>query len=297
MTGTILVVGGSGLLGAPTVRRLDEAGFTVRLLARDPDRYRKRFRGRFQIFGGDVTDRQALKDALEGCRFAHVSVGGAVDRVSAENVAAVGRQTGLERIGYVSGSTVFEENRWFPMVAAKLEAERALRKSGIAWTVFCPTWPFESLLRFVRAGRATVIGRHPTPYHWFAADDMARMVARAFRSEEVQGKRLFIHGPEAIAMREAMERVVGVLHPEIGRVGTMSAGFARFLGVVTRNPMLRFAGALMAYFDRVGELGDPSEANELLGAPTTTLDAWIRSRSRIRPAPATLPGGSVPRVD
>jgi hypothetical protein len=34
----------------------------------------------------------------------------------------------------------------------------------------------------------------------------------------------------------------------------------------------------MAYFDKVGELGDPTEANQLLGAPTTTLDAWIEQR-------------------
>jgi len=77
----------------------------------------------------------------------------------------------------------------------------------------------------------------------------------------------------------------------------MSAGFARFLGVVTRNPMLRFAGELMAYFDRVGELGDPSEADRLLGAPTTTLDTWIRSRLRIEPVPPAPADASVPRAN
>jgi hypothetical protein len=41
----------------------------------------------------------------------------------------------------------------------------------------------------------------------------------------------------------------------------------------------------MAYFDRVGELGDPSEANELLGPPTTTLEEWIRQRAADRPRP------------
>jgi hypothetical protein len=42
--------------------------------------------------------------------------------------------------------------------------------------------------------------------------------------------------------------------------------------------MLKFASSLMAYFDKVGELGDPTEANQILGAPTTTLDAWIERR-------------------
>ncbi|MEJ2204665.1 MAG: hypothetical protein P8170_11180 [Gemmatimonadota bacterium] len=52
---------------------------------------------------------------------------------------------------------------------------------------------------------------------------------------------------------------------------------------------LRFAAGLMAYFDRVGELGDPSEANELLGPPTTTLEEWIQHRAADQP---TVSAGS-----
>jgi uncharacterized protein YbjT (DUF2867 family) len=287
MIGTILVAGGSGLLGAPVARRLQEDGFTVRLLARDPDRVRGLFGDGFEVVKGDVTDVGSLETALAGCRFAHLSVSRKGERIAAENVARMARRVGLERVGYVSGSTVFEENRWFPLVEDKLEAERALRECGVASTVFCPTWPFETLLRFVRGGRATLIGRHPTPYHWFAADDMARMIARAYQTEDAAGRRLFIHGPEAIAMREALERVVRALHPEVEKVTVMSARFARFLGTVTRNPMLKFAGELMAYFDRVGELGDPAEANELVGAPTTTLEEWTRMRARDGPVSPT----------
>jgi hypothetical protein len=35
---------------------------------------------------------------------------------------------------------------------------------------------------------------------------------------------------------------------------------------------------MMAYFEKVGEPGDPSEANKVLGAPATTLDEWIDLR-------------------
>lgn len=34
----------------------------------------------------------------------------------------------------------------------------------------------------------------------------------------------------------------------------------------------------MAYFDKVGEMDDPTEANDLLGAPTTTLAEWIKQK-------------------
>ena len=42
--------------------------------------------------------------------------------------------------------------------------------------------------------------------------------------------------------------------------------------------MLGFFAEMMAYFEKVGEMGDPTEANQLLDAPTITLDAWIEHR-------------------
>jgi hypothetical protein len=32
---------------------------------------------------------------------------------------------------------------------------------------------------------------------------------------------------------------------------------------------------LIAYFDKVGELGNPTEADALLGPPSITLDNWF----------------------
>jgi hypothetical protein len=39
--------------------------------------------------------------------------------------------------------------------------------------------------------------------------------------------------------------------------------------------LLGMIAEMMAYFEKVGEPGDPAEANQLLGAPETTLDQWI----------------------
>lgn len=279
MAETILVAGGTGLLGEPVARRLQADGFGVRLLARSPDKARKMFDDSFEVVAGDVTDVGSLEQALVGCWGAHISVGGQVDQLSAENVAGLAPKLGLERISYVSGSTVSEQNRWFPMVEQKLMAEKAVRDCSVPYTIFCPTWPFESLSRFVRGGRATVIGKHPTPYHWFAADDLARMVSNAYQQPEAAGKRFYIHGPEAITMQTALERYCQALHPEIESVSTMPTWLAKIMGVLTRNDMLKFASDLMGYFDKVGELGDPSEANRLLGVPTITLDQWLEKRS------------------
>jgi uncharacterized protein YbjT (DUF2867 family) len=266
------------MLGAPTVCQLQADGFAVRLMARDAGRAAGMFGDGVEVVPGDVADLTALEAAMDGCDGVHIAVGGPVDQISAENVAALAPKLGLERVTYLSGSTVSEENRWFPTIEQKLQAEEAIQGCGVPYNIFCPTWPMEQLPRFVRGGRAAIWGEQPTPYHWFAAEDLAAMVSGAYQREESAGKRLYVHGPEAIRMQEALSRYCLAFHPEIEAVTVVPIGAAKSMAASSGNEMLVYFAELMAYFDQVGELGDPAEANQLLGAPATTLDAWIQRR-------------------
>jgi uncharacterized protein YbjT (DUF2867 family) len=274
----ILVIGGTGMLGDSVTRQLREDGFKVRVMARDLQKAQAQFGAAYELFAGDVTDLGDLEQALAGCYGVHISVGGPADQISAENVAALAPELGLEHVTYVSGSTVRDENSWFPMTAQKLAAESAVSQCGVPYTIFRPTWPMEQLPRFVRDGRATLVGDIKTPWHWFAAADFGRMVANAFQTEAAVEKQLYVHGPEPITMKAALERYCKVLHPEIESVMVMPIEFARSTAEATGNEMLKFYTELMAYFEKVGEPGDPTEANELLGAPSTTLNAWIEQQ-------------------
>ncbi len=274
----ILVLGGTGMLGAPAVRRFLDDGFEVRVFARDPVRIRACFGRAVDLVAGDVGNLKALERAMEDCPTVHISIGGDVDLESAENVASLAPSLGTRRIGYVSGSTVCEDNAWYPMVAAKLAAERRVKECGVPWTIFRPTWPMEQLPNFVRLGRPVVIGSLPTPYHFFAADDMARMLSVAYREEAATERCFYIHGPEALPVKDAVERYARATDPGAREATVMSIFKARLVGFVTGNRKLRAAADLMGYFEKVGEPGDPTEANEMLGAPTTTLDAWLADR-------------------
>jgi uncharacterized protein YbjT (DUF2867 family) len=282
MVKTILTNGGTGLPGRSVAWRLQADRFQVRLLVRDPVKARKMFGAALEVVPGDVTVVDGLEKALMGCQGVHISVGDPIDQLSAENVAALALKPGVERTTYLSGSTVVEQNGWFPIIQQKPMAEKAIRECGVAYTIFCPTWPFESLTLFVRDGRASIIGKHPTPYHWFAAGDLARMVSTAYQLEEAANRRFYIHGSEAITMKQALERYCRVVHPQIGSVSALPAWMAKLLGLLTRHDQLKFAVSLMAYFDKVSELGDPTEANQLLGEPTITLDAWTKHQSESR---------------
>jgi NADH dehydrogenase len=164
------------------------------------------------------------------------------------------------------------------MTAQKLAAEEAIRACGVPYTIFCPTWPMEQLPRFARGGQPMLIGNQPVPFHWFAAGDMARMVSAAYQMEAAANKRLYVYGPEAMTMLEALERYCRAFHPEVESVPVMPIEAAQASAEATGNQMLGFFAGLMAYFEKAGEPGDPSEANQLLGGPETSLDAWMAAR-------------------
>lgn len=275
MAQRILVLGGTGMFGKPTAFQLTADGFQVRLFVRDITKAQTLFGEELEIVQGDVADLASLEKAMADCFGVHISVGGPVDQLSAENVAALASKLGLERVTYISGATVAEKNRWFPMVAQKLDAEKAIRNCGVPYTIFCPTWPMEQIVRFARGGKPSLMGKQPLPIHFFATQDLARMISQAYQSDEAKNKRFYVYGPEAMTMKTALERYCAKFHPEVEKISVMPIWLAKFLGTLTGNEMLKFASGLMAYFDKTSEVGDPTEANKILGAPATTMDTWM----------------------
>ena len=51
------------------------------------------------------------------------------------------------------------------------------------------------------------------------------------------------------------------------------------IAFITRNKFLKYAIGIMDYFNKVPQMGDPKEANALLGAPETTVEAWCQNRT------------------
>jgi uncharacterized protein YbjT (DUF2867 family) len=283
MTETVLVVGGTGLLGDPVARQLAASGRRVRIFTRRPEQARGRFPAPFEVCGGDVEDELSLAEAMEGCDAVHLSLDGAGDwdleRRGAIHVSAVAAQLRVPRLTTISGASACVENAWFPMTRAKLEAEAAIRESCVPFTVFRCTMFMELLPTFVQGDRALVMGKQPRRWHWTAAADYARMVVASLDRPEAEDKTFYVYGPEALTMAEAVERYRSLCAPH-ARLAHVPFWALSLLALAPSRTRLRRVGLpLMRYFAKVSELGDPAEANALLGAPGTTLDAWCRQRT------------------
>lgn len=103
-------------------------------------------------------------------------------------MVALAQRLDVKQITYISGTTVCEENRWFPLVERKLQSERAIRDSGINHTIFCPGWLMEMLPRFVRNGYVVIFGNPSRRWHFVSLQDFSRMVAASYRCPSAVGR-------------------------------------------------------------------------------------------------------------
>ena len=107
-----LVTGATGYIGGRLVPRLLENGFTVRALARNPDKLANvPWRDRIEVARGDLGDPASLEEAFDGVDVVYYLVHSmgfekdfaAEERRAAQNVVTAARKAGVRRIVYLSG--------------------------------------------------------------------------------------------------------------------------------------------------------------------------------------------------
>ena len=289
----ILVVGGTGLIGAPVARRLLDQGRHVRLLVRDTMRASTQLGGEFEYVPGSVTDEAAVDRAVLGMDAVHISLGvedpaqlEPVEHHGTATVAAMAARHGLGRISYLTGSLVRAE--YGPKIVehrAKLAAEQAIERSGVPYTFFRPTYFTNTLPRHVQGPVIVALGRQRRALHPVCAEDFAAQVARSFDTPAAADRDFYIHGPEQLTLHQALGVYRQIVAPD-KRLITIPLPVMWTIDRVFMRGKLAPNLQIMRLLARLGEHGNPTAANELLGAPTTTVDAWCRAQ-------VTAPSGNV----
>lgn len=283
MSNKIVVVGATGMLGEPVARRLQKHDFFVRVFTHSEETACQKFGAEFEIMNGNVEDIASLERALSGCSGVHINLYGSNDpdleRRGVENVVKAASNSTVKRITYLSGATVCEENTWFAGTQTKWAAEQALQNSGIPYTIFRAATFMESLSRYVRGNRAATIGKPTQSVPIVAANDYANMVVRSYETPAAANRIFYIHGPQRVTVTEALQTYCSIVHPGM-KAGATPVWIVSTLAKLTRDRQLAAFVEFFRYSQNVSEGGDPSEANQLLGAPTTTLAQWCQQQVR-----------------
>jgi uncharacterized protein YbjT (DUF2867 family) len=229
-----LVTGGTGFVGSHIVRKLVEGSETVVVLTRNPDfvRRERRVPGAFYM-RGDIFDSESLDRAVEGCdaiinavQFENAPMenprkGRTYERVDGEGTerqVASAKKKKVGRFIYISGAGT-REGRSEPWFRGKLRAERAVRESGMNWTIFRPSWIYGpddwSLNRFAMFARllpfVPLVGSGRERIQPIFVKDVGEIVFRGLNDPATFGKSFDLGGPEEMAMKEIVRTLLGVL--------------------------------------------------------------------------------------
>jgi NADH dehydrogenase len=228
----ILVSGGTGFIGAATVRELVRRGERVAVLGRDSRKIEERFAGAVEAREADVRDPVSLATAMGGAQVVINAVqfpGSPVenrrkgwtfeetDLKATRNQVEAARDAGVRRFVYVSGVGAARdaEKHWFRY---KWEAEQYLQASGLEWVVVRPTWVFGpddvSLNRFLAMARflpfLPMFGDGKQQMQPVFIDDVARILADASRVPEAAGCVLEAGGPDVMSMDDVVRAALEV---------------------------------------------------------------------------------------
>ena len=231
--GTVLVTGGTGLLGGRVARELDTAGHTVRILSSNPSAAES---GSGQVMVGDLRTGEGLGSAVTGAdAVVHCASASrdfqAVDVEGTSRLLEAAKAAGGPHLVYISIVGIDQLSTAY--YRAKLAVERSVEGSGIPWTVLRATQFHEFCA--TQFGRMTALPVAPMPRSWrIQPVDVGQVAVRladaatsepAHRLPDLGGPELFSWADAARAYLRAVGRRRLVV--ELPVPGTFSAAMRR----------------------------------------------------------------------
>lgn len=291
---TILVTGGTGFVGGHVVHELRAQERPVRLLVRDPRSGARAAGLGAELVQGDMTDADSLRRAVEGCRavvhlvairrgrpqdFERLMVQGTRD------LLAAAKEAGVERFVHMSAAGTSEQTaQVVPYFRAKWESEQAVAASGLAYTIFRPSFVFGGdggalpmFMRQVRYSPVTpVVGTGMAKIQPIWVDDVAAYFAAAIDKAEAVNRVFELGGPDVVTWNELYARIAKVLGKRRGRLNIPSGLLRAGAGLTERLPGAPITRDELAMIEAGDNVASDTAAVDTFALPLVPLDEQIR---------------------
>lgn len=286
---TILLIGGTGLLGGAIAEELAKRGEPVRALVRSGKRTARLRELGCQLEVGDLRDPRSLRRALADARAVITTAQGdplqrrkpleEIDGRGNLSLIELADAAGVEHMVFVSALKANEGAPRVPQLAYKHGAEQALVASRMTYTILRPSSfqetfgadfaPFRRLIEHHRLG--LVLGSGRAAHSFVAVRDVARAAALALDRREAHDALVPIGGPDSLSYPEAYAQIAKITGRPIQllHIPTLLLRAGGRLAAPMLPDMRGFL-RLFAFID---------EAGYTTATPTWLIDALGRRRS------------------
>ena len=288
-----LLVGATGLLGPEICQRLVKAEHQVRALIRPTADGAKRAAlvglG-VELIEGDLKEAGSLARACAGIQTVISTASSTLSRQAGDSIESVdqqgqlalveaARRAGVDRFVFVS----FRENPsiQFPLTVAKRAVERALKSSGMAYTIlqasyFMEVWLTPALGFDAANGKVRLYGDGSRSISWISYRDVARAVAVTVIEGTARNMVVELGGPQALSPREVVRMFEAAGAGEIATETVPEGALEAQMKDATDSLQKSFAGLMLQYAG--GDAIDTTTSSQLFSFQMTSVRDFITAQ-------------------
>ncbi len=276
----LTVIGATGKLAVPIIKRLQENSVDVTAIVRDVAKAQSVLPTGVEILAADLSDKDSLQSALQGTEYLYLNLSAGkyeddfvpeIDGV--RNVVEVAKKTPIKQILKISGIGALHPE--FNVKGEIYEANKLrsvghpiLKESGIAYTIFHPSWFLNSLPWFIKDNKFMVYGKDENPFYWTNTTDFADQLTAAIGNTQAYNREFAVQGNKALTFEQAGKCFLEITNPEI-----------QIEKQIIKKEMGAF-GKLLSYYENFQEKFVADKTWALLGEPRTTLEEFFYSQQK-----------------
>jgi len=270
----IVITGATGFVGEEIARQAHAAGHPIRAIVREPQRAQwlvERYGA--ELFHGNVLYAPSIEGAMEGAKCVIHLVGiiheqneNTFERThtrATQHVVDEAKKSKVKRYVHMSALGT-RENARSRYHQTKWAAEEYVRKSGLAWTMFRPSFIYgphdkaiNTLAQLVRRlPFVPVLGNGQTKIQPISVENVAKAFVAAVHNDASIGKTYDLCGPEAFTWNELYDKlqtILGTRKRKLHLPLPVARVQAVFFEKILANPPFTRDQLLMLEEDSVGD--------------------------------------------
>jgi uncharacterized protein YbjT (DUF2867 family) len=288
-TTALTILGGTGHVGVTYINEFKNAGFRTRILARSPEPVARRF-PKAEVVRGSMFEQADVAHAMQGvdAAFLITPIGGDNDPEpelkAARTAIAAAQATRLPHLVYAS-QVLPEQPTGVAILDAKVEIEKLLAASGVAWSSLCIGCYMDEWLGMAPGLLRLGVLLNPLSadrlFSFTCKQDVARVAIELVRQGRTLNGTLDVIEPT----RRTLADAAALIGKTLGRKVVASGSWPLLPLMRAARPLLRRLKPVMvskialgSYFDAHGYVGNTKQMAAVLpGFEVTDLESYLRS--------------------